>query len=1123
MRGPFIALFQSRIPLMVCVVCLMTCDTSGNERSDDELDQKDKCEGTMCKKTFVGLKMRGIGPALMSGRIADIAVHPNAQGTWYVAVGSGNLWKTTNAGTTWTPLFEDQGSYSLGCVTIDPHDPSTIWLGTGENVSGRHVGYGDGVYRSRDGGASWENLGLKESEHIGNIIVHPDNPNVVYVACQGPLWSSGGDRGLFKSTDGGASWKKILGGGKYTGVNEVRMAPHNPEVLYATTHQRLRNVAALINGGPESAIHKSTDGGASWRKLSEGLPKEDMGKIGLAISPQNPDVIYATIELAHRKGGFYRSADGGASWEKRNDYISGGTGPHYYQEIFASPHQFDRVYQMDVRLHVTEDGGKTFQTVGHGSKHSDNHAMAFNPHDPDYLLVGCDGGIYESWDLGEHWRFAANLPITQFYKVAVDYDEPFYNIIGGTQDNSTQHGPSRTDNVHGIRNSDWMLTVFGDGHQPAIDPTNPDIIYSEWQQGNLIRHDRKTGEIIYIQPQPSAGEPTERYNWDSPILISPHDPARLYFASQRIWRSDNRGDSWTPISEDLTRNLDRLREPMMGRVWSIDAVWDLYAMSKFSTITSISESPIVEGLLYVGTDDGLIHVSENGGQSWQKISRLPGVADNFFVNDIKADLHDADTVYVCVDQHKAGDFAPYILKSVDRGANWKSIRGDLPDRHIVWRLVQDHVEPSLLFAGTEFGVFFSVNGGEAWIKIGGAPNVPFRDLAIQKRENDLVGATFGRGFYVLDDYSTLRATSRESLEEQALLFPVRDAWWYVPRRTLGGGRKASQGDAFFVAPNPPFGAVFTYYLKDEIQTMKDRRSKQEKEVAKKGGDTPTPGWESIIAESYEQEPSIMLTVRDVDGAVVRHLTGPAKKGIHRVSWSLTYPTTDPWLKEPEKRPDESARNPDDGVMVAPGLYSVHLAKRIDGTITDLGLSQIFQVKPLHSERALPASKPSDVVAFRQAYAELRRQATAADSLLGETHQRLKRIRGTLDRSLVSDASMFADLRAMERRVVQMRQSLATEEIRELANEQGPVSIQARLEVIQMGTRFSLSGPTPTHRKVFDLATSQMRSLSTDIDKLLTRDLPELERRLDAVAAPWTPGRSVPGESSRKRSTGDSGQ
>ena len=371
-------------------------------------------------------------------------------------------------------------------MTIDPSNPQIVWIGTGENVGGRHVGYGDGIYKSTDGGKNWTHKGLESSEHIGSIVVDPRDSDVVYVAAQGPLWSGGGDRGLYKTVDGGDRWEQVLAAGEYTGANEVVMDPRNPDVLYVALHQRLRNVAALINGGPESGIHKSIDGGKIWSELTTGLPEEDMGRIGLAISPQKPDVIYATIELAHRKGGLYRSANGGGSWTKGAEYVSGGTGPHYYQELFASPHKFDRIYQMDVWMHVSEDGGKTFARVPSEHKHSDNHALAFDPGDPDYLLSGTDGGLYESWDLGESWRFVANLPLTQFYKVAVDYDEPFYNIYGGTQDNNTQGGPSRTTNVNGIRNSDWFITLFADGHQPAVDPTNPDIVYSEWQQGNLV-------------------------------------------------------------------------------------------------------------------------------------------------------------------------------------------------------------------------------------------------------------------------------------------------------------------------------------------------------------------------------------------------------------------------------------------------------------------------------------------------------------------------------------------------------------------------------------------------------------------------------------------------------------
>ncbi|MEO1009286.1 MAG: glycosyl hydrolase [Planctomycetota bacterium] len=1065
----------------------------------------------MSAETFAGLELRSIGPALMSGRVSDLAVHPEDQSTWYVAVGSGNLWKTTNAGTTWNAIFDDQGSYSIGCVTLDPRNPEVVWVGTGENVGGRHVGYGDGVYRSRDGGASWEHLGLRDSQHIGMIAVDPRDSDTVYVAAEGPLWSPGGDRGLFKSTDGGQTWEKILGGSEYTGVNELHLDPRNPDVMYAVTQQRFRNVAALINGGPESGIHKSTDGGRTWRELTSGIPSEDKGRIGLAVSPIDPDIVYATIELAHRQGGFYRSTDRGESWTKGAEYISGGTGPHYYQEIFASPHKLDRVYQMDVRAHVTEDGGKTFRRLQETHKHSDNHALAFNPSDPEYLLMGSDGGLYESWDLGETWKFTANLPVTQFYKVAVDYDEPFYHVIGGTQDNATQYGPSRTDNIHGIRNSDWMITVFGDGHQPAIDPTNPDIIYSQWQQGNLVRHDRKTGEIVYIQPQPGADEETDRFNWDAPILISPHDPARLFFASQRVWQSDDRGESWVAISGDLSRGIERLTEPMMGRVWSFDAIWDLYAMSKYGTITSLSESPQQAGLIYAGTDDGLIHVTEDGGRTWRAAGPLPEVPDFAFVNDIKAGLHDADTVYVCLDNHKAGDFAPYALKSSDRGRTWTSIGANLPDRHIVWRLVQDHIKPELLFVGTEFGVFFSVNDGQDWIELtGGVPNIPFRDLAIQTREDDLVGATFGRGFYILDDYSPLRSVSEDTLEQDVDLFPVRDAWWYVPRRTLGYGQKASQGDAFFVAPNPPFGATFTYYLREPLETRKEIRTKRETKIAETGGDTPTPGWDALREEEQEEPPAVVLTVRDANGDVVRHITGPTQRGIHRVQWSLTYPSTDPWVADRGEDSVYAIGDPDDGVLVTPGTYTVHLSTRVDGELIDSGKSEQFEVVPLRKSGTLPGASPSDLVAFNRGIAEMQRSVAGARRVLQDTGRRLGAIRQTLDRSIVDDATLGDEVRLMARRVADMQERLSGNERRGLANDQGPVSISRRLSVAQFGTQYALHGPTPTHRESYDIARRTFADLKAELDRLVTRELPELERRLDEAGLPWTPGRAVPG-------------
>ncbi|MEN7343109.1 MAG: glycosyl hydrolase [Pseudomonadota bacterium] len=1062
--------------------------------------------------TFKGLEWRSIGPAFMSGRISDIAIHPQRQSTWYVAVGSGGIWKTENRGTTWTPIFDDEAVYSIGCITIDPNNPNTIWAGTGENVSGRHASFGNGVYRSRDGGKSWESMGLEDSERIGMIRVDPRDSNTVFVAAQGPLWSGGGERGLYKTTDGGENWTKVLGDGlgnteeddRYTGVSEVHMDPRDPDTLYAVSWQRIRSVAALMDGGPGTGIHKSEDGGETWRQLKRGLPGEVMGKTGLAISPQKPDVIYATIELANRKGGFWRSEDGGESWEKRSDYLSGGTGPHYYQEIFASPHQFDRVYQMDVWMHMTEDGGKTFSMVNSKTKHSDHHAMAFDPNDPDYLLVGVDGGIYESYDNAESWRYAANLPITQYYKVAVDYDMPFYNVYGGTQDNNSQGGPSRTTSAHGITNGDWFVTLFGDGHQSAVDPNNPDIIYAEWQQGNLVRYDRRTGEQVYIRPQAAEGEPPDRYNWDAPILISPHDSKTVFFASQRVWRSDDYGDSWKAISPDLTRNERRVDTPLMGRTWSFDSPWDLYAMSEFNTIVNISQSPLNPNLIYAGTDDGLIQVTEDGGETWRRIDRLPGVPNRFFVNDIKADLHDEDTVYVVVDDHKNGDFSPYILKSENRGRRWSKITGNLPDKHILWRVVQDHVKPGLMFVGSEFGVFFTVDGGANWTKLKGAvPNIAFRDLAIQQRENDLVGATFGRGFYILDDYTPLRDVTADMLADGAHLFPIRKAPWYVPKRDLGcsaNGCQASQGDAFYVAKNPEFGAVMTYYLSEDIQTAKQARREKEKEIEAENGDVKFPPLADLLDEAREDAPAMVFTIRDSDGNVIRRIEGPAKAGFHRIAWNLRFPSLQAWS------PREAAKDfqPGLGVMVAPGQYSVSMARRVDGVTTSLGDAMTFEVESIRPQPVLPGSTQVERVIFSQQVDELVRVADGSDSAMALVSAELDAAKAALKRATADD-SLYQQAVALQDRVKDQMTRLSGDQTRDIYHDWDMMSVQDRLWHARFAPGTNVYGPTPAQRESYRIGRALFDDIMSKMDAF-DRDYDAFKAAMDAAGVPWSPGR-----------------
>ncbi|HEY0788801.1 MAG TPA: glycosyl hydrolase, partial [Thermoanaerobaculia bacterium] len=884
------------------------------------------------------------GPALTSGWIGDIAVDPADDGTWFIAVASGNVWKTTNAGTTFTPIFDGEGSYSIGCVAIDPKNPLVVWVGTGENNSQRSVGYGDGVYKSVDGGKSWTNVGLKASEHIGKILIDRTDANVVWVAAQGPLWSAGGDRGLYKTTDGGKNWKKVLEISPNTGVSDIVMDPRDPNVVYASAYQRRRHVWTLIDGGPESGIHKTRDGGATWEKLSKGLPKEEMGRIGLAIAPARPDTVYAIIEAADKKGGFFRSVDGGANWEKRNDYLS--SSPQYYQELIADPVDPDRVYAMDTFTNVTEDGGKTFTRLGFKYKHVDEHALWIDPKDTEHLLIGNDGGLYESWDRGANWDFKANLPVTQFYKIEADDSFPVYYVYGGTQDNFTLGGPSQTLDQHGGKNDEWFVATGGDGFQPRVDPKDPNIVYAESQHAGLVRFDRKSGEETDIRPWPAPGEAPLRFNWDSPLIISPHSPTRLYLGAQKLFRSDDRGNSWTAISGDLTRQIDRNKLKVMDRVWSANAVAKNASTSFYGNLVALSESPRQEGLIYTGSDDGLVQVTEDGGASWRKIEKFPGVPDMTYVTDLEASPHDANVVYAAFGNHKMGDFKPYLLRSGDKGRTWTSIAGDLPARGNVWTIVEDHVKPGLLFAGTEFGAYFSPDGGKKWIEFeGGLPTIAVRDIAIQEREDDLVLGTFGRGFYILDDYSPLRAVDAALLERDAVLFPLaKKVWSYVPSTPLGLKGKGFQGESYYVGENPPHGAVFTYYLKDELKSPRKQRREREAELVKENKEVYYPSWEDLRAEDRADDPAILLVVRDDEGNVVRRIEGPATAGFHRVAWDLRYPSSQP--TELKKDDDDLFGSPATGPMVVPGRYTVTLAKRVDGAITPLGDAAAFETAPL---------------------------------------------------------------------------------------------------------------------------------------------------------------------------------
>jgi len=1050
---------------------------------------------------FGAVSFRSVGPAWASGRIADIAVNPCNHSEIYAAVASGNIWKSVNNGTTWEPIFDKYGAYSIGCIVIDPDNHNVIWAGTGENNHQRALGWGDGVYRSDDAGASWKNMGLKESRQIGGIAIDPRNSDVIYVAAEGSAWGPGGERGLYKSADGGKTWEKILNISENTGVNNVVLDPRNPDVIYCTSEQRRRHVGMKISGGPESAVYKSTNGGKSFEKIMKGLPGGDLGGMGLAISPVNPDVLYVIVEAQGDAGGFYRSVNRGASWERMNSYSSSG---QYYNKIICDPKDVDRVFSLDTYTQVTVDGGRTWKNVGNEGRHVDDHALWIDDTNTEHFYIGGDGGIYETWDNGRNFIFKSNLPVTQFYRVAVDNTYPFYYIYGGTQDNNSMGGPSASTS-NGVTNDDWFVTQGGDGFWVAIDPTEPDIVYTESQYGNAARYDRRSGESVDIKPFPGEGELTYRWNWDTPILISPHNNKRIYMAANFLFRSEDRGSNWKTISPDLTRNENRDNFKVMDKYWPADAVAKNKSTSLWGTIVSLTESRVQKDLLYTGSDDGVIAVSEDGGANWRMNKTYQGVPEYTFVSDILADKFNANIVYATFNNHKRDDFKPYVLKSTDKGRTWTSISANLPANGPVHTIEQDHINPSLLFLGTEFSFYASFDAGATWTEFNkGLPTIPVRDIAIQERENDLVIATFGRGFYVIDDYTPLRNYSKDITGKPGYIFPVREAKMFVQTDEFD-----NQGSMYYLAKNPTYGATITYYVDTVPKTVRDIRKDNEKKLFEKGEFIPQPTARELSLEEREIKPYLIFTITDEDGTVIRKLYRNASKGVGRVTWNFTYAGYQPVRAAEKFSPvaDEGrGRWGGGGISVMPGKYFISMAMYAKGEIKELAGPEPFICKPLDIV-TLPATDAAAREKWLREMTAFAKTAYGAISYAAELDGKVNTIMQTIHQMPESPAALMKEATALSDEMSEITYLIRGISVGASSEETppSPVSLSSRLSAMSRslyGNSGDISG----------IADQQFKILKKEFPVLLQRiqkagqAVDALNAKLDEIKAPWTSGR-----------------
>lgn len=1035
---------------------------------------------------FANLEIRNVGPVNMSGRVADVEGIPGDPRIVYVGAASGGVWKSVDAGGSFTPIFDDQPLQSIGDLALAPSNPEVIYVGTGEGNVRNSVSFGNGVYKSTDGGSTWTHLGLETTRHITRIVVDPTDPDTVFVAAMGSIFGPSETRGVYRSRDGGASWERVLFVDQDHAAADLDIDPKNPNVLFATMWHFRRQPWTFTSGGDDGGVWRSVDGGTTWNKLTEGLPAT-LGRVAVKVAPSNPRVVYVLAES--NDGILFRSDDRGDTFRKINDNVQLVSRGFYYTDLRVDPTDENRVYAIASRLFRSIDGGKSFDRIAR-SVHIDFHSLWIDPHDPNRMWVGQDGGVAQTYD-GDTWEVLRNLPIGQFYQVFVDDRQPFYRLGGGLQDNGTWYGPSRTREPAGILPDDWRMMSFGDAYWVVPHPTDPDVFISESQAGGILRTNIVTRQQVDISPQPRrndggpAGELDYRFNWNAPIVQSPHDPMKVYFAGNVVFLTHDFGDSWSVISPDLTTDDPEKQKTAGGPVWPENTTAEYH-----TTIISFAESPITEGELWVGTDDGNIQLSRDGGASWSKLTPPAGVPAFAPVSHLEPSRTAAGTAYAAFDAHMLDDLRAHVYRTTDHGASWTRTSDGLPDEGWVWVVREDAVNPDVVYAGTEVGLYASWNRGESWqrLTLDGLPPASVHDIVHQPRHNDLVVGTHGRAIFVLDDATPVQQMS-EAEGKPAHLFPVRDALRF-PRFFTRYGR----GDKVHTAPNPPAGALITYHLADSIEKRGKGKPAAEGEGEGTTGDAEAEaeageeGGAEGTEPSAKKEPRFKLEILDGGGEVIRTLKqAPTEAGLNRVAWDLREEAVRPRRERQQRREFFGPRG---GVSVVPGTYTARLT--LDGEVHETPI--VVRVDPLVEATDADLRAAHDLGKTFSTRSERANTAMRIlDALLaqlGDRQATTKQLADAEDESAPQRAKLWQKVREQ----IEEQLHVWTREEGKPFWSQGP-QLADRLGGLarQMGSSFS--APTAAQQAYAAELVTESDAAFAEVDRFLAEDLPAINTEL----------------------------